>query len=122
MLKKYITWQLIQGVLNTFVNVWYFSILFRQSNPAEWVAFAGHAQSGSDSVNSPQIRQVERIITNSPADFEGFSPYEVALIKLSTPFELGASVKPICIAQKNPEHDQFCITAGWSTKSENGMI
>ena len=55
------------------------------------------------------------------SDIESFSQYDIALIQLSEPFVLSGSVKPICIADKDPEHGQLCITAGWSTKSENGM-
>ena len=52
---------------------------------------------------------------------EDLAPYEVALIQLSEPFELGESVKPICISNNDPKNGQFCITAGWSTQIENGM-
>ena len=85
-------------------------------NPAEWVAFAGHTQQSL----APQIRQVKRIITSS-SNVDDVAPYEVALIQLSEPFELGATVTPICISNENPRRGQFCMTAGWSTKTQNGM-
>merc|ERR1711981_1111495 len=52
-------------------------------DPAEWVAFAGHAQQ----TLTPQIRQVKRIITKSSNTEDVVAPHEVALIQLSEPFE-----------------------------------
>ena len=84
-------------------------------NPEEWVAFAGHAQQ----TLAPQIRQVKRIITGSVDDV---APYEVALIQLSDPLDINASVKPICIAQESPKPGQMCITAGWSSNTKRGKF
>ena len=64
-------------------------------NPAEWVAFAGHAQQSL----APQIRQVKRIFTNA-SNVDDVALYEVALIQLSEPFELGTAVTPICISNE----------------------
>ena len=94
-------------------------------DPAQWVAFGGHAMgpvSGSaDSSDTTQIRQVKQIITHPLASYtDGFYQFDVALIQLSEPFQLGESVKSICVAEKTPENGQMCITAGWSFQNENG--
>ena len=66
------------------------------------------------------MKVVKRIIMSS-FDIHSVSQYDIALIQLSEPFVLSASVERIAITTKDPEPDQLCITTGWSTKSENGM-
>ena len=94
------------------------NFLFSDPNPAEWVAFAGHAnQAQAGSSSAPQIKQVKQIVMKT----DGSGQDTVALIRLSEPLQLSSSVKLICIAEKDPEHGQLCLTAGWSTQNANGM-
>ena len=90
-------------------------------DPAQWVAFAGYVQQGASGIKgSPQIRQVKQLVIDSFKDENGSSKHNVALIQLSDPLDINASVKPICIAQEPPKPGQMCITAGWSSNTKRG--
>ena len=92
-------------------------------DPAQWVAFAGYVQQGSSGIKgSPQIRQVKQLIIDSSKDEDDSAVNKVALIQLSDPLDINASVKPICIAQESPKPGQMCITAGWSSNTKRGKF
>ena len=65
---------------------------------------------------------MKQLIIDSSKDEDDSTINKVALIQLSDPLDINASVKPICIAKEPAKPGQMCITAGWSSNTKRGNL
>ena len=92
---------------------------FSDMDPSLWMAFGRSATGDS---RNPQISEVARVLSHPLAKTRrGLTQHDVALIQLETPFQMGPSVRHICLADKTPTAGQMCVVAGWTDDQPNGM-
>ena len=98
----------------------YYNLFFYSSgiDPLQWVAFG---RSATNQTEEPQIKMIHQIIIHPMAKTKGgFTQHDFTLIELSSPFEFGDSIKPVCLAESAPVLGQMCVTAGWSDGTAEG--
>ena len=82
---------------------------------------------GTNNVDNPssnfQYRTVSKRFIHP--DFDRYTlEYDVALLKLSTPFAITDHVRTICVPTNKMSFSagKSCIAAGWGTRGENGKF
>ncbi|XP_006874034.1 PREDICTED: testisin-like [Chrysochloris asiatica] len=96
---------------------------FRKSkNPSDWSVQFGELSSYPSILNLRAYfnrYQVEKIVMNS--DFKGHSPYDIALLKLSSSVTYTTYIQPICVVDSTKEFiDRTdCWVTGWGRTKEH---
>lgn len=88
----------------------------------EWVVLAGISDTDPLADDKTQIRIVREVVPHPLARLgQHLTSPDLALVQLDQPLSLGDLVGAVCLASKELQEDQVCISVGW-TLAETGLF